>query len=540
MSLFIRRADGDDPFYVNRATGTAELNRIPVRDIIFTDEAVAPVSGTGLPVDSFSAFQGALGRFVDIHAASVAYYVTPPLMTFFATWALWRLLRSWAPRHVVLCFALGCTYWLFSAQTRLAAGSFFLTRMWQGKVIFVAWLVLTTYVFLTRWLTQRDALGAVLLLAAGVSSIGMTGSAAFVAPLIFAAGGIPLLARREWRGLPVLLAAAAIPVVVAFVAAQKYPLTHLTEESAAREARYLATSWYFDRVFGVGVLAAVGLIAVWAAPWLARSGPAARLTSGAAVVLLVLLGPSVLPTIDDVSGLGGTLRRSLWVVPFPAMVGLLAAVPVLQLLGGLARAPLLPRRLAVATPAVLVAGLLAAFGHPLWISLDGHSMWVGEPTWKTGPRALADTWAILRLYDGRDPILAEESIMRSISLVTVRPKAVNARRFYARLTPEPRQRTRNRLALTRFVMGEEPTPSRQQVLRALSDLRVGLVCVRQSKEPVIREVETIGNFREAFQVRGLVCFRRTQLPAAAVGRGRSTIPVGIRARGSPAAGNRLA
>ncbi|MDQ3997052.1 MAG: DUF6077 domain-containing protein, partial [Gemmatimonadota bacterium] len=230
MSLFIRKPNADDVFYVNRATGTAELNRIPVRDIIFTEERVPPVSGTGLPVDTFSALQGALARAVDVHAASVAYYVTPPLATFLATWALWRLLRLWAPRHAVLCFAVGCAYWVLSAQpgagaSRLAAGSFFLTRMWQGKVVFTAWLVLTLYVFLTRWVGKRDALTGVLLVAAGVASIGMTGSAAFVAPLVFAAGAVALVASRAWRGLPVLAGAAAFPFVVGLVATRKFPLT---------------------------------------------------------------------------------------------------------------------------------------------------------------------------------------------------------------------------------------------------------------------------------------------------------------------------
>jgi hypothetical protein len=183
-------------------------------------------------------------------------------------------------------------------------------------------------------------------------------------------------------------------------------------------------------------------------------------------------------------------------------------VPVLQLVSGPGRVPVLPRRFATAAPAVLVAGLLVVFGHPLWLSLGGNSMWVRHPTWKTGQKNLADARAVLRRYDGADPILADERIMRAISLVTVRPKAVNARRFYARLLPEPRHRIWDRIALTRFAGAEEPIPSRQRVVRALTDLRVGLVCVRSSKEGVIREVETIADYRKAFEVREIVCFRR--------------------------------
>lgn len=508
MSLFLRRENLDDAFYVNRATGTSQLNRIPVRDIIFTDEKVPALSGTGLPVDSFSALQGAIGRFIDVHPASVAYYLTPPLFTFLATWALWRLLRLWAPRNAVLCFALGCTYWVFSAQGGMSAGSFFLNRMWQGKVIFVAWLVLTTYVFLTRWLERRDAVTAVLLLAAGVCSIGMTASAAFVVPLLMGAAVLPLLACRDWRGLPVVIAAAGIPLVIGLVVTLEHPLVQPLNIGHERAHLYDRTSWYFHEVFGIGLVAAVGLIGLWAAPWLARSGPPARLTTGVAVVMTVVLIPALLPTVNDVIGLSTVLRRTMWIVPFPALVGLIAAVPAARLLGRFARAPTLPSRVADALPALLVAAALVAFGHPLWDSFRaGESLWVKRPTWKTDPGPLRTARAILRRYDGSEPVLAHARIMYAMSLLTVSPKAVNPRSFYAYFLSEPTERTRNRLALTRLVSGQAPTPSPQRVQTALSDLRVGLACVPVSNPSAVREIERMG-YQESFRVPRQVCLRR--------------------------------
>jgi hypothetical protein len=499
MSLFLNDPSLDDAFYVNRAVGTAQLNRIPVRDIIFTDEQVPAISGTGLPVDTFSALEGASGHFIGIHGASVAYYIVPPLMTFFATWALWRLLRSWAPRSLLLCFALGCTYWLFSAHSNLTPGSYFLTRMWQGKVIFVAWLIPTTYVLLTRWLSRQDALTAVLLLAAGVSSIGLTASASFVAPLLFGTAAVPLFARRDWRGLPILAVSAAIPFVVGFVAAQNYSITLLT-------VRDLSTTWYFHQVFGLNVVAGLSMIGLLAAPWLTRSGPAARLASGITLVAILLLAPGVLPTLNDVTDLTTLLRRTLWIIPLPAMVGLLGAVSIAQL-GRLAEVRGVHRRLIAAAPALLVAAPLVAFGHPLWTSSTGDSLWTSRPTWKTDEKVLTNAGAILDRYQGSEPILASPQVMGAIALLTVRPKAVNARGLYARLLPEPASRIRHRLLLTRFVIGEEPGVPPQQIRRALSDLRVGLVCVRRSKRDVISELMAIGNYRAAFRVRGRTCFR---------------------------------
>jgi Family of unknown function (DUF6077) len=476
-----------------------------------------------LPVDSFSALQGALARLVDLHGASVAYLVTPPLMTFLAIWALWRLLRSWAPRNLLLCFALGCVYWLFSAQNQLTPGSYFLNRMWQGKVILVAWLILTAYVFMTRWLARRDPVTAVLLVAVGICSIGMTTSAAFVAPLVFAAAAVPLLAARAWRGLPVLLAGATFPFVVGFVAAQKYPLVvpfkgvepvdlveKMTRGRGGERGTFwsISTSWYFHEVFGVGLLAAVGLLALLLAPWLARSGYPARLVTGTAVLATLLLAPAVLPALNHLTDLTTVLRRVFWIVPFPALVGLLGAVPVLELSRRLACAPAARRAVVAALPAALVAALLVAFGHPLWTSWRfERSLWATKLVWKTSPRPLSSARAILGHYDGSEVILTEENIMHAIALQTVHPKTVNPRSFYARLMPEPRDRTRDRLALTRLVDGEEPTPSRAEVESALSKLQVGLVCVDNSRVTVIRQVEELG-YREAFRLNRLVCLQR--------------------------------
>jgi hypothetical protein len=507
VSLFLLRANADNAFYFNRATATAELDRIPVKDVLFTDELVGAASGVGLPVDTFSALQGALARFLGIHAISVGSYLFPPLFTFLAVWALWRLVRVWAPRSAVLCFSLGCVYWLFSAQASLTPGSFFVNRMYQGKVVYVAWLVLTVYVLANRWLSRRDVLTATLLIAAGVSSIGLTGSATFTAPLLFATVALPLLARREWHGLPVLVAAAAIPLLIGAAVAE-------TQGLAERlGGGFHSTSWYFDGVFGVGLLAAVGLIALLAAPWLARPGPPVRLTTAVAVVSMLFLVPGPLEGLSHVTGIATTLRRIFWIVPFPALVGLLAAAPLGALLGRVPETPALARRLVVAAPALLVAGLLVAFGSPFWYSPLGNNLLVSRPVWKLVPVHLADARAILARYQGEETILADEQIMRAIAQVTSDPKAVNARRYYARFIREPKRRAQDRLMLTRFVDGET-RPSETRVREALSELQVGLVCVDDQRPRIIRDVELTGLYTEAFQVRGLVCLERSDGVAA--------------------------
>jgi len=495
MAFLIFRANADDIFYVNRATATDQLGHIPVRDVIFTHEQAIRGGGAGLPVDSYSALQGTLAHILGVNAVSVAYYAFPPVFTFLATWTVWRLLRAWAPRRAWLCFALGSLFWLWSAQDQLTSGNYFLSRMWQGKVAFVSWLVPALYVYVTRWLGKRDAYTACLALTAAFSSIGATGSATFVTPLVFATALIPLAVRREWRALPVPLAGALIPLGIGLGVLSQFPLS----ENIGVE-KLLPEAWFFHEIFGVGAVGAIAALGLWAAPWIVRGGPAQQLTAGLVVVVVVLLAPGMIALLSDATNLTATLRRTFWIVPFPALVGLLAAVR--------------PSRVAVRAgsyaTAVAVAAALILFGMPFWTY--GSSLWQFPPVLKVPKADVAS--AILRKYHGERPILAGTRVMGAIAILTADPKAVNARSLYLIRTRELDD-IPERLALTRFITGLGPQPSLAAVRRAMADLEVGLVCVNPVRADVIPFIRRAGPFRRSFTAAGDVCFRRVPSGAAA-------------------------
>jgi Family of unknown function (DUF6077) len=494
ISLVVRQGNADDVFYVNRATAVAQLDRIPVLDVIFTHEEASRGGGAGLPVDSYSALQGAVAHVFGVQAPSIAYYVVPPLFTFLAIWSLWRLLRAWAPQRALLCFTLGSVFWLFSAQAQLTSGSYFLTRIWQGKVAFVVWLVPTIYVYLTRWMEGRDLVTAGLLVAAGISSIGMTGSATFAAPLVFLTALIALVACADWRALSAPLVAGAIPLGIGLVVLSRFPLSETVGSGPLP-----GNAWFYHQLFGFGFVCAVAGAAVWLAPWLARPGPPARLASGIAVITAVLLTPGVLGLLHDVSGLTETLRRTLWLIPIPTVVGLLASAPFPRRLGHLAP---------VAATAVMVC-LLVALGHPLWRTRAGEAIWDFPPAWKVSKPRMAIARAILAHYDGSGPILVRKGIMQEIAIVTAEPKAVNARNLYLIRTREPQKLTRERLTLTAFVMGDDPSPPDTAVREALAGLRVGLVCLEEDDPELIARLEAIAPaYRKSFETHGYACFER--------------------------------
>jgi hypothetical protein len=515
LSLFLHRVNADDVFYVGRATATGQLGHIPVRDVIFTAEKAERSGGTGLPLDSFSALMGAMGRAADVHPASVAYYVMPPLMTFLATWALWRLVRSWAPRRVVMCFVLGITFWLWSAQAidtppftgKITPGNFFISRMWQGKVVFFAWLIPMIYVYLTRWLDRRDRPTAVLILASVIAGIGLTSSASFILPLVFGAAAFPLAVGRHWRALGLVVFAGGLPLAVGVIAANRFPLS----SSFAGEP----AEWYHKSYFGAGLVAFIATLAVFVAPWLARPGPPRSVTLTIAGILVVLLAPDVLAAVNKLAGhsVTGALRRTLWVAPLPALVGLLAAVPSGEVARrGVAGAPRLssPRIgwVAWAVVPACIAALLIAFGHPLWSDPNGLSRLTTRPTWKTSTQTLATTRAILERYEGTGPILASPPIMATIPLLTVEPKAVNARSLYLRRTQLPPEALRERLALTGVAMDGRAVLSRRRISKALSDIGVGLVCLPRDHREQLERIQETGFFHPGFETHGYACLER--------------------------------
>jgi hypothetical protein len=156
-----------------------------------------------------------------------------------------------------------------------------------------------------------------------------------------------------------------------------------------------------------------------------------------------------------------------------------------------------------------VACLLVVFGHPLWRSHGGAWLWHWPPSWKVSLARLEVARSILAHYDGSGPILVRKGIMQTIAIVTVEPKAVNARNLYLIRTREPQRLTTERLTLTSFAMHEDPLPSDSAVREALDDLGVGLVCIRKADSELMARLEAIApSYRKSFVRRGYACFER--------------------------------
>jgi hypothetical protein len=156
----------------------------------------------------------------------------------------------------------------------------------------------------------------------------------------------------------------------------------------------------------------------------------------------------------------------------------------------------------------VAAALLIAFGTPLWTGFDGDARWTSRPTWKTNGYFVAEARTILAHYHGSGSVLANKSTMRALALITVEPKAVDARTYYAQLLPGPPRWIGERSALARLSTEGRAPQSKGFVRHALKDLDVGLVCLPADKPKLPAKAGLTPTYRFAFSTREAHCFLR--------------------------------
>ena len=104
-SLFIHLADTDDPYYVNRSVWVAEHGNAATLDTMFSPEVLNSPYGGGVPIASIESLLGVLAHITGLRAGTVTYLVATPVFTALSVWAIWRLVRRWAPRRALWVLA---------------------------------------------------------------------------------------------------------------------------------------------------------------------------------------------------------------------------------------------------------------------------------------------------------------------------------------------------------------------------------------------------------------------------------------------------
>jgi hypothetical protein len=315
----------------------------------------------------------------------------------------------------------------------------------------------------TATTARRRTAALVVLGAASVSAIGLTPAAVFVVPAIVLAGVVPGLLRRQWRTVATCMAIGAGPSLAAGAVVL---MAGRPDHGGFALPATSEDPW--EKVLGPGLPAVVALAgaAVLFAGWLwpdrfATLGAVGRWTAVAAVGGGLLIA---VPPIYDVAGaVMGTdiiAWRLTWMVPVPALVALLGA---------------LPGRLPAAVAATGTAVALLVGGVPLWSPANGAT--VADPgSWKLPPGDLAAArWVAGEDVGGR--VLAPVGVVAALGVVQADAQPVSSRAEYLdAYADRPDADVEQRHLLQRLVDGGTSTADLASAPQALEALDVRLVC----------------------------------------------------------------
>ncbi|MEV7330479.1 DUF6077 domain-containing protein [Micromonospora sp. NPDC093244] len=480
FATLIARVSLDDVFYVGKSVWVAERDEIPFRDFLFT-EGVLPAGSANPPLPSFEVFIGAMARVLHVHAASATWYLLLPVLAVFAIFALWRLVQRWAPRRPLVAFGVAAAYILLVAYFADSLNTYHLPRLTQGKSVFVHALIPLAWVYFTDYLERRSRRSLILLTLLSVASVGYTTTAVMLLPLIGAAAGVALLATRRVRDAVLCFAAVSLYPVLSGALVQV--LRGGIETTVATYAPLLPLRTIYELTLWLGILGVIAGLAVWWSPLVLRAGAPRQLAAGAVLAVTVLLIPGILKVAGDLSGLRAVLWRVPWILPVPALVGMLAVVR-LPRLPQLAR---VNRVLAFALPAVLVC-IFYTQGKPMW----KDDVVQTEPTWRMPVARKASSFWIKRL-DNRPPglVLAPSSVMRSLPEVTTEVRVVLPRDLYLTDYGIDTEFSRDRLLLARLADADR-TVSIYEADGAMRRVGVSTVCVWKSNTIVADAAPYLG------------------------------------------------
>ncbi len=494
LSLFLVRPDGDDALYLRLSTWVAAHGELPLRDVVFSDEVFPAIVYP--PLSSFEALAGTLARVTGVSAPTLVYLGVTPLASALGVLAVWRLMRRWNVPAVWLALSVTMAFLLLGAQGHRTLGNFFISRAWQGKVVFLVVLVPLLFALLSEYSERPTWRRLVLVAAAGTAGVGLTSSAAFIVPVI-AAGAAAATVPRSLRHAAGLTIAAAYPLAAlaatALAGSRRAAVYAHVEAYAPELARF---------VLGEGVLALVAVVALFVGPVLLGRGFAGRASAVTVLLVVLLLAPPVVHLVFDATGIGRVLWRLLWAVPIAVLVGVLATGVL----------PWIRPRALRALPAAGLCAALAVWGTPLW---SGTTV-ATEPSWKRPAGQIHDARRILAVARPGDTILAPASVSLTILVMSGTVTTVAPRPFYAyALRDTPGGHARGRLLLLAFAEaglgGRVPrfpgeTVGAPDVGRALRTVGVDVACVPAGRTSAQR-VLGAHDYSRAFSTRRLACFR---------------------------------
>jgi hypothetical protein len=487
-SLFTVSPTDDDTYYVNRTTWIAQHGSIPDHDTVFSHDRLPSLYEPA--IGTFETFAGAVGHLTGASGATMSYLVLGPMLLALLPLALWRAIVAVRLDRPVLGLVVALTFLVMTGGGQQWFGEMVLRRPWQTKEMFAAVMVPLLYGYALEFGRTRRVGAAALAPLAVVCSVGLTSSAAALAPAVVVVLAVTGYLCWGSRFLAPLAVALVYPLICLFAYRQGGSSSAFSSTTrAAYHVPYDLWHWFLGAGL-VGVLVGLAL----SAGYLGSGWRPARLALlGGALAVLVALSPRVLDAAGPLLGGAPTAWRMTWVAPLLLLVaGVVPAVGAVAVVAGRR----LPGRALTVVAAVVVAAL-AALGTPVSSSTDTH--WSARPRFDLGPEAAAAA-DLVRLARNRGTVAGPEPVNLAVAVAHAGDVlALDPRSYYGQLLAKRAHgamKMRRRVQLTLWLTGGiGGLPNRVQAAR-LAQWPVTAVCVNRAM-PVEEAAAVVTALRRA-------------------------------------------
>lgn len=342
LTLVAHRPDQDDCQWISWAVAALDDPHAGIlRYNTMNAPPWTPLTPDAYRFHSFEMLGALVSWLTSVPPIAVFHLLFAPIAALLAIAAYTRLFRLLSPRHwgygVLAVFVFLCA----NGDTHWSWGNFSFVRLHQAKGILVTVILPMIVVYGLRLARQPTCRSWVLLFSVQIVALGASFSALFVAPpvaVLSLVAGLPDLPRQEQiRRLALGLSTSVYLIAAGILLKFTSPsLGHFLPTGAARDIfdpKALSTIvpvWkQATEVFGEGRSLVFGLLVTVIAWALAENRISRRLcVVFPAGVLLFFFNPVATPFLTmNVTGLG-IYWRVLWILPIPAMVGIVLLAPL--------------------------------------------------------------------------------------------------------------------------------------------------------------------------------------------------------------------
>jgi len=486
LSLIMVRPDQDDVFLVNHSTWVSEHSEeLPQRDTIFSDNSLPTERPAGVQT-SIESLIGAVAAHIPVTAAALTYFAWGPLIAALGVLATWRLLRGLGARSPALATWAGTAFLIVDGEMHASFGNFFVGRSWQGKAVLLLLVIPMLWHHGANWGRTGSKRSLYLVTLAGVAGIGLSSSAAFLVPaVVLAAVAVTSIEQQKPQRLVQSLIVVAPAVIAGFYTILSDPQKFEVAKGfiASISPKELLDSGnepieILRMVFDRGATTFIIMICIFTS-WITVKNRSARLVllAGPIVVFLGFFTPGILDVMNEIGDADAVAWRTLWVLPLPAMVGLVLIAPR----AGIRGAPVIASTILVAT--------FLALGTPITSSDNRKTEIVWPPAYDLPQPEQQSASSLIEIAGSGGIVAGPENVDFSVSVMTTKVRSINPRSAYLTGRHVGEEfRSDERLILSRGLetgRSEYGTESFENALRVLSP---DVLCLKDTEEQEVAEV----------------------------------------------------